>query len=100
MKKTFDQYETEDRRLVILRALASAAQYRANAYLLRRYCDAVGHVISADRLEADLAWLAEQDLVKVDHPQGVTVAELTTRGLDVSSGRATVPGVAVPQPGD
>lgn len=95
----FDQFQTEDRRLVILRGLASAAQYRANAHLLRRYCDAVGHVTSADRIEADIAWLAEQGLVGIEKPEGVTVATLTARGLDVSSGRARVPGVQQPQPG-
>ena len=39
----FAQHQTEDRRLVLLKALAAAAQYRANAYLLRRFCDQLGH---------------------------------------------------------
>lgn len=95
----FDQFQTEDRRLVILRGLASAAQFRANAYLLRRYCEAVGHVTSADRIEQDLAWLAEQSLVRLEKAEGVTVATLTQRGGDVAEGRATVPGVQRPQPG-
>ena len=89
----------QDRRLVLLKALENAAQYRANAFLLRRYCDAVGHVVSADRVEVDLAWLAEQQLVGLERTQGVTVATLTARGLDVAQGRATVPGVPKPQPG-
>jgi len=95
----FAQAQEQDRRLVLLKALEAAAQYRANAFLLGRYCDSVGHVVSADRIEADLAWLAEQGLVGLDRPQGVTVATLTARGLDVATGRTKVPGVQPPQPG-
>lgn len=94
----FDEVETQDRRLVLLRGLEAAAQYRANAYLLRRYAQSVGHSVSADRLEQDIAWLAEQSLLEVDKAGGVTVATLTTRGLDVATGAATVPGVARPRP--
>ncbi len=95
----FDDFQTADRRLVLLKALESAAQYRANALLLRRYCDAVGHATSAARIETDLAWLAEQGLVGYEQVQGVTVVTLTARGLDAAQGRAVVPGVAKPQPG-
>ncbi len=94
----FEAYQTEDRRLTLLRALQAAAQYTANAYLLRSYCGHLGHVVSADRIEQDIAWLDEQGLVDVQKPQGVTVATLTTRGLDVATGAATVPGVKRPLP--
>lgn len=89
----------QDRRLVLLKALENSAQYRANAYLLRRYCDAVGHVVSADRIETDLSWLAEQGLVNLERGEGLHVAVLTPRGLDVATGRTKVPGVQTPQPG-
>lgn len=95
----FAQFETEDRRLVILKGLLSATGYRTNVYLLQKYLDALAHQVSRDRLEGDLAWLSEQGLVAVARPEGVTVATLTTRGQDVSEGRAQVPGVARPQPG-
>lgn len=98
MTMNYAEFQTADRRLVILRALESAAQYRANAYLLRRYCDSVGHAVSADRMEADLSWLAEQGLVDRVVSQDVTVVTATSRGLDVASGRAEGPGVARPQP--
>lgn len=98
MTMNYAEFQTADRRLVILRALESAAQYRANAYLLRRYCDSVGHAVSADRMEADLSWLAEQGLVDRVVSQDVTVVTATSRGLDVASGRAECPGVARPQP--
>ena len=95
----FDQYETEDRRLVLLRALQHATQYKANAYLLRRYCESIGHTVIADRIEQDIAWLAERGLVERAQHLGVTVATLTQRGLDVATGAASVPGVQRPQPG-
>lgn len=96
---SFAEFQTADRRLVLLIALKAAAQYRANAFLLRRYCDTLGHVASADQIETDLAWLAEQGLAKAEAAGGVTIATLTPRGADVADGRATVPGVARPQPG-
>lgn len=95
---SFDQTLTEDRRLTILKGLQAAVQYRANAFLLRRFCDTLGHVVSADRIEQDLAWLREQGLVSLTRPEGVTVATLTARGLDVAIGSAVTPGVARPQP--
>lgn len=95
----FETFQTEDRRLTLLRALSAAAEYRANAFLLRTYCDTVGHTVSSDRLAADVAWLDEQGLVKSVAQAGVLVATLTERGLDVAQGRARVPGVARPRPG-
>lgn len=94
----FAQFQAEDRRLVILIALEAAAQYRANAYLLRRYCERVGHAVSADLLESDLAWLAEQQLVQREVQDTITVVTATRRGLDAAAGLAVVPGVARPQP--
>lgn len=96
----FAEAETQDRRRVLLRGLQAASQYRANGLLLRHYAEAVGgHAASADRIAGDLAWLGEQGLVELEQLQGVDVATLTERGLDVATGRATVPGVARPQPG-
>lgn len=101
MTMNFAQYQTEDRRLVLLIALAAAAQYRANAYLLRRFCDQVGHTASADQIAGDLAWLAEAGLTTTTTGlpvPDVVVATLTSRGLDVADGRAVHPGVAKPRP--
>lgn len=95
----FAEFETEDRRLVLLRGLQAAAQYRANAYLLRRYCEMLGHTVSADRIEQDIAWLTEQGLTTKEIVQGVTIATLTQRGVDVATGAVTVPGVKRPLPG-
>lgn len=95
----FAEHLEQDRRLVLLRALENASQYRANATLLRRYCDVVGHAVSADRLDGDLAWLQEQGLLSTERHAELTVATLTQRGLDVATGRAVCPGVARPSPG-
>lgn len=96
---SFAAYQEHDRRLVLLRALSAAAQYRANALLLRRYCDAVGHVVGAERIDADLAWLADSGLLTVHAEGDVRIATLSARGLDVAEGRTVVPGVARPRPG-
>lgn len=94
----YEQFETEGRRLVVLRGLQHAVRYRAPAQLVRAYCDALGHTVSADKLATDLAWLAEQGLVTLAAEQGVQVATMTERGLDVATGRAQVPGVQRPGP--
>ena len=72
--------------------------------VLHEVLDSLGHGVSRDQLLADLAWLAEQGLVACDclkpGGNGCTVATLTPRGLDVALGRAVVPGVKRPLPGD
>ena len=97
--QSYEDFQTQDRRLVLLRGLQNSAQYRANAFLLRRYCEAVAHVVSSDRVEQDIAWLHEQGLVVREQLGGVTLATLTVRGLDVATGATKVPGVQAPQPG-
>lgn len=94
---SFADVMQEDRRLTILKGLEPAAGYRAAQFVLARWCEQFGHVVSQDRLRADLSWLAEQGLIKLETPEGVFVATLTARGLDVATGRAVVPGVAKPQ---
>lgn len=95
---SFERLMAADRRLMILRLLAQDPGYRLNAYVLRPALDAVGHTVSHDKVETDLAWLAEQGLVLVEQAAGVTVGRLTARGADVAAGRATVPGVKRPEP--
>jgi hypothetical protein len=57
-----------------------------------------GVAASADQVRGDLAWLEEQGLVAVRSVENLTLAKATVRGLDVATGRATVPGVARPLP--
>lgn len=96
---SYEQIQTEDRRLVILRLLANSDGYAANEFLVARALQDFGHVVSHDRLRADLAWLTEQDLISV-RDQGVLVATLSSRGDDVQAGRARCPGVKRPVPGE
>ena len=95
----YAEFQTTDRRLVILRGLLPAAQYRMGHYLLLAWCEQMGHSVSADRLLADLDWLAEQELITTTVAEGVHLATLTQRGLDVAQGKATVHGVQRPRPG-
>ena len=89
----------EDRRLSILLVLQQTPGYSTNAFLLRDAVDQIyGHSASIDQIRTDIAWLAEQGLASHRQAGDVTLATLTSRGADVATGRATVPGVKRPQP--
>lgn len=94
----FDKFQTEDRRLMILRLLAELPGYSANEYVLRAALEDYGHAVSGDRIAGDLAWLTEQGLATTREIASVVIATLTPRGLDVAHGRAVVPGVRRPGP--
>jgi hypothetical protein len=98
---SFAAFLAEDRRLVILRVLREAPAYAANGSVLHAAIGRLGHDVARDLVRSDVAWLAEQGLVKVEEiaGAGVTVATLTERGLDVAEARAVVPGVRRPAPG-
>lgn len=86
-----------DRRRAILAALSLAAAYTLPERGLRAQVEAVGYIASLDVLRADIAWLADIGLVdraELDH------IILTDRGLDIVLGRAQVPGVRRPEPGE
>lgn len=90
---------TSNRRLAVLRFLAEDVDYSLNTSVLQSALAHIGHGVSRDVVEADADWLKEQGLVtleKLDLP--ITVLTLTVRGLDVSKGLATHPGVDRPQP--
>lgn len=96
----YQDFETEGRRLGILRILSRRTQFTTNEYSLNDELQgAYAHNVSKDRLHADLAWLEEQDLVIVQQPRAGWIVTLTSRGDDVAKGLATVPGVARPKPG-
>ncbi len=91
MTPSLAQSIEERRRRVILHILDAA---RANESILQTALDRVGLATSRDGVRTSLSWLAEQGLVHVEDVDGLTVAALTRRGLDVAEGRARVPGVA------
>jgi DNA-binding transcriptional ArsR family regulator len=90
----------EDRRLIILRALAEDHDYALNDSVLKRALASLGHEVSRDVLRGDLTWLADQRLITVRKlDDGVIwVARATEDGVDVAGGRPH-PGVARPLPG-
>ena len=96
---SFESFEVEHQRLLVLQALESDPDYSHNEYVLSRYLQSRGHGISSDRLSTELAWLAEQGLLQLEAVAGFAVVKLTRRGEDVALGRTRVPGVARPRPG-
>jgi len=95
----FTERLREDRRLLLLRLLSEQNAYRSNASILHTTLYALGVAASRDDVRTDLAWLAEQGLVRVDEMAAhVDVATLTARGHDVVVGTAHAPGVSRPEP--
>jgi hypothetical protein len=96
---SFAKFVEKDRRLTVLLALESAAEYSANHFLLNRFCGSMGHSVSMAQTLQDLAWLDTADLLTLAQSNEVIVATLTQNGVDVANGRTTVQGVARPAPG-
>lgn len=96
---SFANLMTEDERLVLLRALEQdTGGYTANDSILHSILGDFGHKVSRDRVRTQLTWLEEQGLVTLKDVAGCLVATMTSRGLDVATGLATVPGVKRPRP--
>ena len=94
------QIMNEHQRLVILRLLGEVPGFDLNESILQDGLNAYGLDISRDGLRTQLAWLAEQDLVRLDKIGSTQKAVLTARGEDVANGRALVPGIKRPRAGD
>lgn len=90
----FARHLQEARRLELLQLLDAAGVVGASLELLYSALPDQGVAASWDVLRAEIAWLAEQHLVGVEGE----VARITTRGVDVAKGLASVPGVARPRP--
>lgn len=70
MNQNFNDFETEGRRLGILRILLRRAQFTTNEYSLNDELQgAYAHHISRDKLHGDIAWLEEQGLVIAQQPR-------------------------------
>ena len=98
MTVSYMQIVTEEARLVLLRLLAEAGEYTSNSSVLAMALDHYGITLSRDQVNTQLAWLAEQQLVKTEQVATIVRATLTLRGLDVATGTAHVPGVKRPSP--
>lgn len=98
---SYQRHVIEDRRLVILRLLAEDPGGSHNDAVLQDALGYWGHRVSRDVIRSEIAWLAEQGLVDRELVgDRYHVAMITSRGVDVASGLATVPGVKRPRPGD
>lgn len=99
----FARLLAEDRRLVILRGLAEDHDYSLNEGILKKVLASIGHDVSRDMLRGDLAWLADQQLIRLEKlaggaaPGELWVARALEDGIDVARGRPH-PGVARPSP--
>jgi len=94
---TFVEELAADRRLVVLRALMEAPGAALNESVVKQALDYFGHRVGSDFVRADLQFLADHGLVrveKIDTAKGdLWIAKLTTAGEDVGAGRSTHPGV-------
>jgi len=96
----FAEHKRQDRRLLILKALASENDYAISDMVLRGLLSEYGHTESSDTIRIDLAWLEEQGLVTIEKVSASTVSTITERGLDVANGAARVPGIRRLRPGE
>ena len=85
------------RRLAILVMLYFAPGYTLNRAALRNQVERTGYITSFDKMVAEIAWLAEMELVEQLEMDAV---RLTARGEDVALGRSNTPGVRRPSPGE
>jgi len=51
-------------------------------------------------LHADLAWLQDLGLLSIEKVGQMAIATITQRGADVAEGRAVIPGIRRPRPGE
>lgn len=95
----FAEHLAEHRRLAILRFMSEAIGYSLNESILVDLLERFGMRVGRDMLRADLAWLADLNLLTVDKAlPDMHVARLTERGSDVAAGRAVIPGIKRPSP--
>lgn len=96
---SYSELLAEDRRAFILGSLEQADDYRQNDLALKVILDRFGHRVGRDIVRADLTWLQQHGLLRVEMLGGseggasVWLAKLTEPGLDVAQGRVH-PGVA------
>lgn len=97
---TYDEYQAQDARLVILKELAKQADGRLNEALLEKVLDTFGYKRSREWIRTQLRKLEELDAVKLHEVGTVLVAAITRTGLDHVDRRSAIDGVARPSPGN
>ena len=90
---SYASFEAPFRRRDVLVMLAQSGDYTCNASLLRTMLRGRGYAVSTDQLNADVAWLVEQGLVRTREVGGLVLVTAVARGVDVANGDAVVPGI-------
>ena len=92
---------TEDRRGIVLKALAEDSVYRLSEDTLKTVLRHFGHALTGDTVRQIMLWLEQQALLRIDKlrddSRELWMAELTRSGLDVARGSAHV-GITRPGP--
>lgn len=96
---SYADYVQADLRLTILKLLERQNGYKLNEHVLHSALRQLAHAVSREQLRAELSWLETEKLLRVEAFEGMTIAQLTERGLDAAQGSAAVPGVKRPAPG-
>ncbi|MBI1246146.1 MAG: hypothetical protein GC202_14185 [Alphaproteobacteria bacterium] len=94
----FDDFLTNDARLVILKALAGQTDNRLNETILTATLDSLGHRRSRDWVRTQLRQLSDIGAVKITEVGTVMIAQITRLGLDHVERRTIIEGVARPSP--
>jgi len=97
--KGYAEHFTSHLRLTILLILTEAPGYQANDSIIHTAAEGMGLPATRDRIRTELVWLEEQGLLSTRSPaEGVKVACISERGMDVAMGMASCPGVQRPSP--
>lgn len=92
----FSSFLINRRRGVLLGALTDCAPGMAVAAdLLAKFCLAISLRATQDEVEADLAWLAERNLVQLGRAGPLLTVVITRAGRDVAARLVVVPGVDI-----
>lgn len=73
---SFPELLAEDRRLAILRTLSEAEGYQLNEMVLRTVLNGFGHQVDRVQCRADLIWLDQHALIRIEHLNAPTSGEL------------------------
>jgi len=88
-----------NQRIIILQMLEGDNDYSLNNGILQNVLIKFGHGVSREKTDREIDWLRDNGLVTVEElGQGIRVAKLTPKGLDVAQGHDRVDGVERPRP--
>ncbi len=98
MSSDYLKFENEAMRRDIFTLLEQDPDYALSDEMLQKCLAMQGIETSSDRLEGQLHWLKEQQLITIESLGQIIRAKISRRGQDVALGRATVPGIAKKRP--